>query len=317
MTTITLEHDPVGGDILLLGDVAGLMRHPLFSAYVRQCRGQVVSQNQLRIPTASEVLQSRYQALAKIFGRVGVEFSVGSQVSDELGRVEEEEERFTRFSEEAYEIWRANIDTEEFRRFVAVIEAQCPGRTFYRKQLLSAYHLAFAQNACNFSVPGAGKTSIVYAAYAFLRGLPAENEKSLNHLLIVGPLSSFKAWEDEYRSIFHGPPRVRRISGASSGTERGNYLRGIEFRSRDTEITLTSYSMLASSLEDFRALLKRSSRRVMMVLDEAHYIKRDDGVWSAAALSLAPLAAARVVLTGTPAPNGYEDLTNLDRKSVV
>jgi SNF2 family DNA or RNA helicase len=51
----------------------------------------------------------------------------------------------------------------------------------------------------------------------------------------------------------------------------------------------------------------------MMVLDEAHNIKREDGFWSAAALRLAPLAAARVVLTGTPAPNGYEDLSNLFR----
>jgi SNF2 family DNA or RNA helicase len=49
----------------------------------------------------------------------------------------------------------------------------------------------------------------------------------------------------------------------------------------------------------------------MMVLDEAHYIKRDDGIWASAALRLAPLAASRVVLTGTPAPNGYEDLSNL------
>src|SRR6202012_3704602 len=32
-----------------------------------------------------------------------------------------------------------------------------------------------------------------------------------------------------------------------------------------------------------------------------------------AALRLAPLAASRVVLTGTPAPNGYEDLSNLFR----
>ncbi len=35
-------------------------------------------------------------------------------------------------------------------------------RRLYTLQMLSAYHMAFAQNACNFSVPGAGKTSIVY-----------------------------------------------------------------------------------------------------------------------------------------------------------
>lgn len=49
----------------------------------------------------------------------------------------------------------------------------------------------------------------------------------------------------------------------------------------------------------------------MMVLDEAHYVKGADGQQANAALRLAPLARSRVVLTGTPAPNGYEDLANL------
>src|SRR3546814_17651268 len=43
------------------------------------------------------------------------------------------------------------------------------------------------------------------------------------------------------------------------------------------------------------------------------YIKSADGLQATAALRLAPLARARVVLTGTPAPNGYEDLANLFR----
>ena len=51
----------------------------------------------------------------------------------------------------------------------------------------------------------------------------------------------------------------------------------------------------------------------MFVLDEAHHIKRDDGQWAAAVLRSAPSAVSRVVLTGTPAPNGYEDLNNLFR----
>ena len=38
-----------------------------------------------------------------------------------------------------------------------------PCRTLYDLQMLSAYHMAFSQNACNFSVPGAGKTSALRA----------------------------------------------------------------------------------------------------------------------------------------------------------
>ena len=50
----------------------------------------------------------------------------------------------------------------------------------------------------------------------------------------------------------------------------------------------------------------------MLVLDEAHKIKNTSGgTWATAALFLASHANSRVVLTGTPAPNGYEDLYNL------
>jgi SNF2 family DNA or RNA helicase len=50
----------------------------------------------------------------------------------------------------------------------------------------------------------------------------------------------------------------------------------------------------------------------MVVLDEAHRIKNiEGGVWAQAALSLAKYCSARVVLTGTPLPNGYEDIYNL------
>ena len=51
----------------------------------------------------------------------------------------------------------------------------------------------------------------------------------------------------------------------------------------------------------------------MMVLDEAHNVKREDGYWASAVLRAAPGAKSRIVLTGTPAPNGYEDLVNLFR----
>src|SRR3546814_16549683 len=55
------------------------------------------------------------------------------------------------------------------------------------------------------------------------------------------------------------------------------------------------------------------SHRTMMVLDEAHYLKSADGRQATSALRLAPHARGRVILTGPPAPNGYEDLANLFR----
>ncbi len=83
-----------------------------------------------------------------------------------------EEEKFSEFSEKAFDIRNNKCVFEEFKSFSDSVAIRLPNRSLYPLQLLSAYHLAFAQNACNFSVPGAGKTSIVYGAYAYLKHLP-------------------------------------------------------------------------------------------------------------------------------------------------
>jgi SNF2 family DNA or RNA helicase len=50
----------------------------------------------------------------------------------------------------------------------------------------------------------------------------------------------------------------------------------------------------------------------MVVLDEAHKIKNaDGGIWAQSVLTIAKYCVSRVVLTGTPIPNGFEDIFNL------
>ena len=48
----------------------------------------------------------------------------------------------------------------------------------------------------------------------------------------------------------------------------------------------------------------------MLVVDEAHNIKREDGVWSSAVLELSKLSKYKVILTGTPMPNHLKDFYN-------
>ncbi|MER8728886.1 DEAD/DEAH box helicase [Mesorhizobium sp. M1227] len=313
MPTVTLSFDPADNLLVIIGIGPQLARNPLLAAFLRQHRGSIDSDARILVPTDSDVLSSRYQAVSRLLARIGIEIATTGQVSNALNLVEAEEQRFADFSARALDIWNRQLDTAEFRQFVDIVDQRCPGRRFYRKQLLSAFHLAFAQNVCNFSVPGAGKTSVVYAAYAYMRTLPPENPRSIERLLIVGPLSSFKAWEDEFHAIFGRKPDSRRISGATPPIERSDHLRGITVGSREVELTMTSYQTMTNIEEDFRVFLARGGGRTMMVLDEAHYIKSADGRQANAALRLAPLARSRVILTGTPAPNGYEDLANLFR----
>jgi SNF2 family DNA or RNA helicase len=192
---------------------------------------------------------------------------------------------------------------EEFRYFTEVIDTELV-RTLYPLQLLSAYHLAFSQHACNFAVPGAGKTTIVYGAYAYLKKLQDEN-KHVDKLLVIGPKSSFAPWENEYEECFGRKPSSIRIDPTLSYRERE-----VHFYSSDpAELTLLHYdsaSRLERQIADFL-----EKNKVMVVVDEAHRIKAKDGTWSSSILGLSKKATARVVLTGTPIPNGYQDLYNL------
>ena len=223
-----------------------------------------------------------------------------------------EKETFYKYSNTAKEIWQGQIEAPILTDFTNVLKNSWPNRTLYRLQLLASLHLAFSQHACNFSVPGSGKTSTVLAAYSYLRSLSNQDEKYVNKLLIVGPLSCFQPWEYEYETCFGCAPNSSRISGETGRSEIENVLRSLSELYVNKELILISYQSLASYIDGIKALLSREGNRFMVVLDEAHRVKNTEGgLWASSVLSIARYAKSRVVLTGTPAPNGYQDLYNL------
>lgn len=228
-----------------------------------------------------------------------------------------EDERFRAFSQKALQIRNNHCDTADFLSFKDSVAQNMKSRRLYDLQLLAAYHLAFSQNGCNFSVPGTGKTSVVYGAYAYLHNLIEDDQKHVDRLLIVSPLNAFAPWEMEYEECFGRKPSTKRLVGAMDVDEKKQYLYGFD----PAEITLLSYASVIALKDELRYFLKK--HRVMMVLDEAHKIKNTNGgVISETIMSIAEYAQSRVILTGTPAPNGYEDLYNLfkfiwPKKSIV
>jgi SNF2 family DNA or RNA helicase len=254
------------------------------------------------------VLSNIQDALRKY----GIEQRDSVRIKEVLSAFYQERENFVAFSHKAKNIWHNILDEKEFRAFKESVEQKLIGRKLYDRQLLAAFHLAFSQNACNFSVPGAGKTSIVLAAFAFLRTLPKDHPKSVNKLLVIGPLSSFGPWEDEFLQCFGRKPRSVRLSGGMPKEDRDRHLLSIQSVEETPELTLMSYQSVSYNLPSLLYYLQRHGNRVMVVLDEAHRIKNvEGGVWAQAALSISKYCAARVVLTGTPLPNGYEDINNL------
>lgn len=218
----------------------------------------------------------------------------------------EEEKKFADFSVKALSIRNNECDINEFSKFKDSLIDNMKNRTLYDLQMLAAYHLAFSQNACNFSVPGAGKTSIVYGAYAYLHNLEENDLKKIDRILIISPLNAFAPWELEYEECFGFKPSSKRLSGKMDLEEKKQYLYSMNL----AEITLVSYSSVISLVDELAFFLKK--HRTMVILDEAHKIKNTSGgIISQSIMSLAGFCKARVVLTGTPAPNGYDDLYNL------
>lgn len=160
-------------------------------------------------------------------------------------------------------------------------------RPFQQRDLA---RLLYLRHGANFSVPGAGKTTVTYALHAIERA-----RGRMDRMLVVCPISAFDAWEDEGRSVLDPAPSVARWrSGAIP----------------DADVIVTNYQRLPGvleSLSDWMAL-----HRVHLVVDEAHRAKRGSaGEWGRALLALAPLARRRDVLTGTPAPNHPKDVLAL------
>ena len=218
----------------------------------------------------------------------------------------EEERRFAEFSKKALHIRNNECDAGEFERFTQSVAKNLTARSLYPLQLLSAYHMAFSQNVCNFSVPGSGKTSIVYGAYAYLHNLPIDDPKYVDRLLIVGPLSSFGPWELEYEECFGREPKSKRLVGGVNKADKQDYL----ISKHPAELTLISYASLISLQKEIGFFLR--TNKVMVVLDEAHKAKNSSGgIIAQAVLEMSKYSKSRIVLTGTPAPNGYEDIYNM------
>ncbi|WP_312832414.1 DEAD/DEAH box helicase [Sedimentibacter saalensis] len=306
MHTIIVDLNQQNKNITLSGDIKQLCQNRFALRYIKDSLTTDIKEDNIVISfneNSPEHLLSKISSMLKRFG-----FSETKSDNTEKVLLDfyEEEQKFYEFSKKALDIRNNNCNNDEFLEFTNSVAKNLPNRTLYALQLLSAYHMAFSQNSCNFSVPGAGKTSIVYGAYSYLKNLTNDNNKKVDKILIVGPLSSFGPWELEYKECFGRMPTVKRLVSSQSKQNKIDYL----FSMNTSELTLISYASVSSLIDGLIWFLKYN--RVMVILDEAHKIKNTNGgVNATSVLKLAKYCKSRVVLTGTPAPNGYEDLYNL------
>jgi SNF2 family DNA or RNA helicase len=188
------------------------------------------------------------------------------------------------------------LKTQNTKRY-ANREVEVPNLLADRKltprQHENIHYLLDMENGANFSVPGAGKTLTALCVWQILK-----SRGILRKLLVVAPRSAFEAWQNEPFDSFG----FKGITEVYSG----------RILSENTEICVVNYEQL----ENFRRLdyLRQwiTMNDAGLIIDEAHRIKagRNSVRWNAArALSL---SAKRVdILTGTPMPQGVQDLKAL------
>jgi len=255
---------------------------------------------------------NKLRDIEHVLEKFGLITEYSQEIKNEYDSYFQEVDNFETFKDDAFNIrnnkFQENPELiDKFRKFTNSLATNLINRKLYDYQTLASFHLAFSQNACNFSVPGAGKTSIVYGAYSYLKSLPEQDPKHVNKILIVGPLSSFAPWENEFEECFGYSASSTRLSGDNGITKSGKVE---HLNSSDpNEITLIHFQSLKNLKEDLIYFLKNN--KTMLVVDEAHYIKNSTGLWGETIVEIAKEAKSRVALTGTPAPNGYNDIYNL------
>ncbi len=306
MASISIDFDSAKNEIHLLGDIIALQKNRFAWRYAKDYLHPNVADNCIIISVGDSEPFAVLSNISSMLTKYGFSESQSESSEKVIQDYYEEERRFAEFSKKALHIRNNECDTDEFEMFTQSVAENLTARSLYPLQLLSAYHMAFSQNACNFSVPGAGKTSIVYGAYAYLHNLPAENPKHVDCLLIVGPLSSFGPWELEYEECFGRKPVSKRLVGGVNRNDKQDYL----ISKYPAELTLISYASLPSLQREIGFFLR--TNKVMVVLDEAHKAKNSSGgIIAQAVLEMSKYSKSRIVLTGTPAPNGYEDIYNM------
>ena len=168
-------------------------------------------------------------------------------------------------------------------------------RSFQTRDLM---RLLSMPHGANFSVPGAGKTTVAFALHLLLR-------RPGDHLLVIAPKTAFIAWQSVVDECLALPPAEQ--MAAQFELVDGTVEENVRLLTAGGARFLMSYDLMVRQQAMLQAYIARQP--VHLVLDEAHRMKAGfDSQRGAFLLRVAPFAMRRDILTGTPMPQGTKDL---------
>lgn len=250
-------------------------------------------------PLSIQVSWSDALTLIREFGTKALQNSLGFKFTPQGEAVD----RIKEFSE-AFRHARASQGTLQKVISKDEIQARLTAAGFTKRtlksfQLRDLENLLALPNGANFSVPGAGKTTVTFALHILTR-TPG------SHILIISPKAAFSAWSEVVDECM-------RAGSSDNGNEQFRVLDSRldidrELRSGGTRF-LISYDLAVRNQTILTEYLARTP--VHLVLDESHRMKA--GLASQRGtflLSAATLPVRRDILSGTPMPQGANDLAS-------
>ena len=173
-------------------------------------------------------------------------------------------------------------------------------RRLYKIQSWVSFYQATMKRVANFSVPGSGKTTMIFGTFAFLSSRKIDK---IDRMVVVGPKNSFISWKEEFKEVFKNKKELKVLDVHDLNFSLDMFYKNINYYN----LILINYESLIKYKEE---LLKIVDIRAMLVFDEVHKIKNIESKKAQFAIELSKRVDYRYVLTGTPIPNLYQDIWN-------
>lgn len=234
------------------------------------------------------------------FNSRNIKYEIGKTLGNLIEQINTSNNQFEELKASAQRYKDGDISKrdQDFSQYLSTIH-----RPLREHQKKAAHHHYLVKNAANFSVPGAGKTSVILSVYSKLI-----NDSSINCLFVVGPTASFYSWINEYEETLGHKAKYIILSGLDSKKRKNYYYLPPESR---PDLYIISFQTLCNDIEHIINMFKMINNNIYFIVDEAHYIKKLGGPWANAVLQASKYAKQKCVLTGTPLPHSYKDLYNL------
>ncbi len=238
--------------------------------------------------------------LSFINNTYGISVSLDSKLEYKIDESEEKKNQFFESILRLNNVKRNNETDENFNLFCNYSDETlaCKLRPYQYK---AAYYLTIGNGGFDFSVPGSGKTIISYAAYNYLK-----YKKTCDYILIIGPINSYNAWNDEYETCFNKKPDFYSLANLDKN-EAVAYL--LSSKINHKEITFVNIDKAWRLKKEIIQFV--SGKKILLIIDEGHKEKNPDAAITKAVMEITKFCSVRIILTGTPMPNGYEDLYSL------